>query len=92
MDQFNAGKPWNVANNAKIEGGHYIPGVGRDAKGNFVVVTWGKIQLMTARFYKKYCDEVVAYVPDEALLAGGKTLDGFNLAELQADLNALPKA
>ena len=82
MDQFNAGKPWDVANNAKIEGGHYIPGVGRDAKGNFVVVTWGKIQLMTPRFYKKYCDEVVAYVSDEALLAGGKTLDGFNLAEL----------
>jgi hypothetical protein len=92
MDQFNAGKPWDVANNAKIEGGHYILGVGRDAKGNFVVVTWGKIQLMTPRFYKKYCDEVVAYVSDEALLAGGKTLDGFNLAELQADLNALPKA
>jgi hypothetical protein len=92
MDQFNAGKPWDVANSAKIEGGHYIPGVGRDAKGNFVVVTWGKMQLMTPRFFKKYCDEVVAYVSDEALLAGGKTLDGFNLAELQADLNALPRA
>jgi len=47
---------------------------------------------MTPRFYKKYCDEVVAYVSDEALLAGGKTLDGFNLAELYADLSALPKA
>jgi len=44
--------------------------VGRDAKGNIVVVTWGKIQLMTPRFYTKYCDEVVAYVSDEALLAG----------------------
>jgi len=42
MDQFNAGKPWDIANNAKIEGGHYIPGVGRDAKGNFVVVTLGQ--------------------------------------------------
>jgi hypothetical protein len=89
MDQFNAGKPWDVAKNAKIEGGHYIPGVGRDAKGNFVVVTWGKIQLMTPRFYKKYCDEVVAYVSEEALTTGGKTLEGFNLAELKKDLNAL---
>jgi hypothetical protein len=61
MDQFNAGKPWDVSKNAKIEGGHYIPGVGRDAKGNIVVVIWGKIQLMTPRFYTKYCDEVAAY-------------------------------
>jgi hypothetical protein len=89
MDQFNAGKPWDVAKNAKIEGGHYIPGVGRDAKGNFVIVTWGKIQLMTPRFYQKYCDEVVAYVSEEALTSSGKTLDGFDLAELQKDLNAL---
>jgi hypothetical protein len=75
--------------NAKIEGGHYIPGLGRDAKGNFVVVTWGKIQLMTPRFYKKYCDEVVAYVSEEALTTNGKTLEGFDLAQLKADLNAL---
>jgi hypothetical protein len=89
MDQFNAGKPWDVAKNAKIEGGHYIPGLGRDAKGNIIVVTWGKIQLMTPRFYKKYCDEVVAYVSSEALDAGGKSLEGFNLAQLRSDLNAL---
>ena len=54
MDQFNAGNVWDVTKNAKIEGGHYIPGVGRDAKGNIVIVTWGKIQLMTPRFYTKY--------------------------------------
>jgi hypothetical protein len=89
MDQFNAGKPWDVAAGAKIEGGHYIPGVGRDVKGNFVIVTWGKIQLMTPRFYKKYCDECVAYVSAEALTTGGKTLEGLNLAQLQSDLNAL---
>ena len=29
MDQFNAGKPWDVVSGAKIEGGHYIPLVGR---------------------------------------------------------------
>jgi hypothetical protein len=89
MTQLNAGKPWDVAKNAKIEGGHYIPGLGRDAKGNFVIVTWGKIQLMTPRFYEQYCDEVVAYVSDEALTTGGKTLEGFDLAELKADLKAL---
>jgi hypothetical protein len=89
IDQFNAGKPWDVTKNAKIEGGHYILGLGRDAKGNFVVVTWGKIQLMTPRFYQKYCDEVVAYVSEEALTTSGKTLEGFDLAQLRADLNVL---
>jgi hypothetical protein len=89
MDQFNAGKPWDVTKNAKIEGGHYIPGVGRDAKGNIVIVTWGKIQLMTPRFYTKYCDEVVVYVSEEALTTSGKTLEGFDLAQLRTDLNAL---
>ena len=44
---------------------------------------------MTPRFYKKYCDEVVAYVSSEALTTSGKTLEGFNLAQLQADLNGL---
>jgi hypothetical protein len=31
----------------------------------------------------------VAYVSNEALSTGGKTLEGFNLAQLQSDLNAL---
>ena len=44
---------------------------------------------MTPRFYAKYCDEVVAYVSEEALTTSGKTLEGFNLAELRVDLNAL---
>ena len=89
MDQFNAGKPWDVVSNAKIEGGHYIPGVGRDQSGNIVIVTWGKTQLMTPRFFKKYCDEVIAYVSTEAIATGGKTLDGFDLVQLEKDLNAL---
>jgi hypothetical protein len=44
---------------------------------------------MTPRFYKKYCDEVVAYVSEEALTTGGKTLEGFDLAQLKADLSTL---
>ena len=89
MDQFNAGKPWTVVSGAKIDGGHYVPAVGRDARGNIVVVTWGKIQLMTPKFYKKYCDEVVGYVSQEALDSAGRSREGFDLAQLEADLNAL---
>jgi hypothetical protein len=90
MAQFNAGKPWDVVPGPAPTDGHYVPGVGRDAKGNLVVVTWGKLQLMTPRFYKKYCDEVVAYVSDEMLVPPTDvTLEGLNLTQLMKDLGAL---
>ena len=43
MAQFDAGKPWDVTSGPAPKDGHYVPGVGRDAKGNIIVVTWGKI-------------------------------------------------
>jgi hypothetical protein len=90
MDQFIAGKPWDVKAGPPPTEGHYIPGVGRDAKGNIIVVTWGKLQLMTPRFYKKYCDEVVAYVSEEMLVPPTEvSLEGFNLKQLTTDLAAL---
>ena len=47
MDQFDKGKRWDVVPGPKPTDGHYVPGVGRDAKGNIICVTWGKLQLMT---------------------------------------------
>ena len=90
MDQFQNGKPWDVVPGPKPREGHYVPGVGRDPKGNLVVVTWGRLQLMTPRFYKAYCDEVVAYISTEMLTPPTEvSLEGFDLAQLQADLAAL---
>lgn len=89
MDQFNAGKPWDVVSRSKIEGGHYIPLVAQ--RTNMEVVTWGKIQQMTTAFFKKYNDESVAYVSLEAL-KNNKSPEGFNAAQLEADLNALTAA
>lgn len=86
MDQFNAGKPWDVVSRSKIEGGHYIPLVARRA--NLECVTWGKVQQMTSAFFQKYNDESVAYVSLEAL-KNNKSPEGFNAAQLQADLSAL---
>lgn len=86
MTQFNNGKPWTVTT-SKIEGGHYINCVGYDAKYIYIV-TWGKIQKMSYGFYQKYCDEAVAYLSPEFLL-DDKSLEGFNLSQLQADLKAL---
>ncbi|HWE04643.1 MAG TPA: hypothetical protein VG326_19715 [Tepidisphaeraceae bacterium] len=87
MDQFNAGKPWDVVKGAKIDGGHYIPLVGR-RNGNLLIVTWGKVQEMTPAFFTKYNDESIVYLTDEDLKAG-KTPEGFDVAQLNADLAAL---
>jgi hypothetical protein len=88
MDQFNAGQPWSYVPFSKIEGGHYVPLVGFDGK-YFLVITWGKIQRVTPAFLARYCDEAIAYVSAERLLADGKTLDGFNLTQLLTDLRSL---
>jgi hypothetical protein len=88
MDDFDQRRPWDVQRtNAKIEGGHYIPAVAKTA--DFItVVTWGRAIAMTPRFYQKYCDEAVVYLSEE-MLTKGVNLDGFNLAQLQADLAAV---
>ncbi len=84
MSQFHAGKAWSYVPGSPIEGGHYVPLVGRTARG-FTCVTWGKTQRMTDCFFKRFNDESVAYVTAESL-TNGRTLEGFDLATLQADL------
>lgn len=90
MKQFAAGKPWDVVPGRHRSGGHYVSGVGRDIKGNFVVVTWGRLQLMTPRFYKKYCDEAISYISEEMLVPPwNTTLEGLDLSQLNTDLKGL---
>ena len=90
IDQFQAGKPWDIVSRMKPMGGHYVSGVGRDAKGNIVVVSWGRTQLMTPRFYRKYCDEVIAYVTEDMLVPPlRRSLDGLDIKQLMADLKTL---
>jgi hypothetical protein len=88
QDQFQNGQPWSPVPGSQIEGGHYVSGVGRNADGNFVVVTWGALQEMTPAFYQRYNDESLAYLSEEFLTAGVSP-EGFNLQQLQADLAAL---
>ncbi|WP_315742828.1 MULTISPECIES: hypothetical protein [unclassified Bradyrhizobium] len=88
MDQFNTGKPWDVVSRSKVEGGHYIPLVAR--RDDLEVVTWGRVQAMTPRFFQTYNDESVAYVSVEAL-KNKKSPEGFDVEQLKADLAALGK-
>ena len=87
MDQFNAGKIWDVKSRGSIEGGHYIPGNAR-RDGNLKLVTWGREHAMTPRFYSKFNDETVAYISEEAMISH-KSAEGFDYAALMKDLQAL---
>lgn len=87
MDEFNAGQSWHVKSGGAIQGGHYVPAVGYNSRYIYVI-TWGKVQKMTWGFFKKYCDEAIAYVSQE-MLTGGVSLEGFNFTQLQTDLSQL---
>jgi len=66
--------------------GHYVPCVA--LRSNIVCVTWGRFQAMRPSFYTALCDEAVAYVSQEALIAG-KSPEGFDYPALLADLHSL---
>lgn len=89
MDQFNQGKIWDVVNGASIEGGHYIPLVAM--RDYLVCVTWGQLQELTPTFFMTYNDESLVYLSEE-MLEAGKSPEGFNAAQLKADLAKLPKS
>jgi hypothetical protein len=87
MQQFDAGQPWSVVPGPDPRDGHYVPMVAK--RVNLECVSWGRIQQMTPSFYTKYVDEAWAILSPDLLNAGGKSPEGFDLAQLQADLNAL---
>lgn len=86
MDQTNRGVPWDYIPGSRIEGGHYVPIVGRLANGNFLVITWGQLQEVTPRFLSRYCDEAIALFSGE-FLVGGKSPEGLDAKTLFADFN-----
>jgi hypothetical protein len=69
---------------SSIDGGHYVPLVGRQADG-LHIVTWGKDWPMTEAFLKAYCDEALAYLSVEDLV-NQKSPEGFDYDSLTADL------
>lgn len=89
MQQTQAGQPWDVvADDGGIDGGHYVPAVGRIANGNLLIVTWGQLQEVTPRFFRKYNNQGIVALSEE-MLVGTKSIDGFDDATLRADLQAL---
>jgi hypothetical protein len=79
---------WDVVPNDEIEGGHAVNCVAYDA--DFIYcVTWGQIQKMTWEFYRTYCDEAYAIISADFLNGQGQTPEGFNLDQLNRDLQAV---
>ncbi len=90
-DQFDAQQRWTVINGAKASGGHYVPCIGRNSAGDFMVITWGRIQAMSPEFYSKYSDEALAYVSLETM-RGNVTPEGFDAASLTKAIAGLASA
>lgn len=89
MEQFDDGDPWDVVPGATIEGGHYVPVMGRSSLHVAGVVTWGRRQAMSQAFYEAYNDEAWAIVFPEELRTNGLNERGFDLAGLNAALARL---
>jgi hypothetical protein len=85
MAQFNAGEPWSVVEDSRIDGGHYVPVVARRG-GQPVCVTWGRTQPMTEEFFSRYCDEAWAFVSASVLNGEGENPEGLDLEQLRAAL------
>jgi hypothetical protein len=68
-------------------GGHCVFVPKYDQHG-FTCVTWGQLKTMTVAFWNKYCDEAHALLSPAWLSTKGSP-GGFNMAQLQADLNSI---
>lgn len=86
MEQFNAGEVWDVVPNSPIQGGHYIPLVGK--REDIVNVTWGTTQPMTDEFFQRYNDESIVYLSKEMFI-DRKSPEGFDYDQLLLDLQKL---
>src|SRR5262249_34951075 len=63
VQQFSAGKPWDVVPGSPIKGGDHVCPVGK--RKNVEVMTWGALQQMTPRVFRTYCDEAWTDVSPE---------------------------
>ncbi|MGH3380131.1 MAG: hypothetical protein ACRDP6_35910 [Actinoallomurus sp.] len=88
MQQFDAGRPWDVVRGARIEGGHAVD-LGADgvASPPLEVVTWAQTQGMTAAFWDAYVEEAwIVLLPE---LVDTDFPEGVDTGKLNALFEAL---
>ena len=87
--QFEAGQPWHVVKGRhRIEGGHYIPGVGAQGNQLVDVFTWGAKTGMERTFYERFNTVAVVALTEEFFTAD-KSPEGVDMQSLANDLRAL---
>jgi hypothetical protein len=79
---FNVRKAWTPG--TLLNEGHAVYAVGYD-QNNVTVLTWGNTQQGTWAWWDECVDEAYAILPPEA--NDPKFAPGFNIAQLQADMN-----
>lgn len=90
QQQFMDCKPWTVIANDQIVGGHYVALVGRNDNGNFLVITWGRVQEVTPNWLSTYMDEGVCYFDLEVINANSNiSPEGYNASALSGYLKEL---
>jgi len=94
--QSQVGQIWCESNDSSQNeqgswGGHCVAVVGFDG-GGLTCVTWGALQRMTWGFWHTYCDEAYGVLSADWLSKAGTSPEGFDLAQLQADLTAVESA
>lgn len=89
MDQFFAGKAWDVVrHDGGIQGGHCVYVCGYDADGVYCI-TWGKVQFITWAFWKKYFVEAYSVLSPYVLDVKGLTPAGYGVDVLRNALGLL---
>lgn len=81
MDQFYAGKVWDVVEGSPEIGGHYFVGTGRIDTQDNGILTWAERRGMTQRFYEQQNVETLVVVTEEEL-SKGVNRRGVSLANL----------
>lgn len=84
-EQFSRAEVWDVISGTSSIGGHYIPCVGRNSAGNYLFVSWGRLQAATPRWVAQCNDESVAMLSRERLRASGLSPQGYNEPALESD-------
>jgi len=88
-DQFDRGQTWSVVRGEKGKDGHYVPIIGRNSHGNFLLVTWGRLHDATPQWVETYMDEGVVYLNKSRIMKNQRTIDNFDLPTLDAYLASL---
>jgi hypothetical protein len=77
-------------NNFAIGPGVFVHNcIGRNSIGNWICVTWGRLQALTPAFISQFMDEGLVYISTERVNAKGLSPQGFDLAGLQKDFAAV---